>query len=556
MLMLAGACTLSTGAELPTSAENSSNVAQLMANPSGRAPLTAALQIGLENVKDVNVTIDDGERRWSVPREWTDDPETGIPIAGMKPEKTHQILVQITLADGSVIEESLSHSTPGLPESLLEFPPINVIKSEPSRMEPGITFLSVRRRALGRGHWLTPAQLEFSVGWGSVVAIDHQGEVIWYFISDSRVSGIDRLQNGNILMHRANFSTLEIDLLGNIVGEFYADGRPQGPSQNPDAIAIKGQQTLHHQPKELPNGDFLAFSANAYTIEDYPTSELDPTAPRKTQNIMADTVVIFDRKGEQKWSWNTMDYLDPFRIGYDTFWSYWWTRGFDQHVDWSHGNGLSYNEEKDAVLVSLRNQCAVLSIDRTTKEINWILGRHDNWPEHLKSKLLTPIGELMWPCYQHNPRYTDKGTVIMFDNRSNGSKMPYEPRPENFSENFSRAVEFKVNEDDMTIEQIWTTGDKQDEDPCYSYAMSDAWRLPQTDNRLVIYAFCAPLDDSLTEDIMDETKRAGDDLPYGGRVVEYSGNEEVFRAEINDPNELIQWEVYGGFKSPEIYSKK
>ena len=83
--------------------------------------------------------------------------------------------------------------------------------------------------------------------------------------------------------------------------------------------------------------------------------------------------------------------------------------------------------------------------------------------------------------------------------------------------------------------------------------MSDAWRLPETDNRLVIYAFCAVLDDTLTEDIMDETKRSGDDLPYGGRVVEYAGEQEVFRAEVKDPNEIIQWEVYGGFKSSSIY---
>ena len=48
--------------------------------------------------------------------------------------------------------------------------------------------------------------------------------------------------------------------------------------------------------------------------------------------------------------------------------------------------------------------------------------------------------------------------------------------------------------------------------------MSDAWRLPVTDNRLVIHAFCIPLLEGLTEDIMDETKRAPDDLPYGGRV--------------------------------------
>ena len=54
---------------------------------------------------------------------------------------------------------------------------------------------------------------------------------------------------------------------------------------------------------------------------------------------------------------------------------------------------------------------------------------------------------------------------------------------------------------------------------------------------------------------MDETKRSVGDLPYGGRIVEYKDDEVVFRVDIEDPYDLIQWEVYGGFRSPVIYQK-
>ena len=229
--------------------------------------------------------------------------------------------------------------------------------------------------------------------------------------------------------------------------------------------------------------------------------------------------------------------------------------GFDQHVDWTHGNGLSYYPEKRAVLASFRNQCAVVSIDLDTKNINWILGKHDNWPEHLRDKLLKPIGDqFMWPCYQHNPRYTSQGTVIMFDNRANGAKMPFEPRPKNYSENFSRAVEYKIDDESMTIEQIWTTGDEQGEDPCYSFAMSDAWRLPETDNRLVIYAFCAVLDDTLTEDIMDETKRSGDDLPYGGVSWNMLANKRCLGQRSKTPMRLFNGRSMAASKAPQFTS--
>jgi len=531
----------------------------LVANPSGRVPLAAAIDFQAAEGLDVKLVVSDGDDRREIVNSKTfqrNGSSYRIPVVGLRADKLHQITLELKdPASGEATAYKFEHQTPPLPDNQLNFPPIIVDVAEPSKMEPGVTFMSIRRRYPERGHWLTEKQLNFTVGWGRIVAVNEVGEVIWYFESESRISGIDRLYNGNLLMHRANFSTLEVDVLGNIVNHYYAGDRKIGPPKNnPDAIAIKGLQTLHHQPHELPDGNFLAFSAYGVELENYPTSELDPNAPLATQMVMADKVVIFSPEGETLWEWDTMTELDPYRIGYDTFWSYWWTRGFDQHADWSHGNGLSYNKADDSILVSLRNQLAVLKIDRKTKQIKWILGRHDDWSEELQKKLLKPVGEpFMWFGYQHNPRYTDKGTVIMFDNRSNGARLPFEPRPP-FQDNFSRAVEYEINEDDMTVRQIWTTGDEQGEDPCFSNAMSEAWRLPITDNRLVFHAYCLPLWPELTEDIMDHTKRAADDLPFpGGPVLEFKGDELVFKLRVKDPDDLIQWEVYGGFRSSSFY---
>ena len=118
--------------------------------------------------------------------------------------------------------------------------------------------------------------------------------------------------------------------------------------------------------------------------------------------------------------------------------------------------------------------------------------------------------------------YAD-GNVIVFDNRANGARIPFEPRL-NYTDNFSRAVEYKINEENMTVEQVWTTGDTQGDDPCFSMAMSEAWKLPKTGNHLVFHSFCLPLKEGLTEDMMDETKRAGVDLPFGGGpILEFDG---------------------------------
>lgn len=526
---------------------------EFIVNPSGRVPLAAVIEFASNEQLDTHIEITDGQNSWdaSFDANSAEDGSYSIPVLGMRADREHEITLTLRSAGGEVHTETFRHTTPGYPDKL-SFPDIKVSVSEPDRMEPGVTFLSARRRALGRGHWLTEKQYEWSVNYGLLVALDNRGEVVWWFESPSRVAGIERLRNGNILMHRFS-SSLIIDMLGNALAEYYPEDNPMPPPDNPDAIPIRNQQTLHHQPHELPDGNFLAFTANGYPMKDWYSSESDPDAPREDAIIMADSVVIFTPEGEQIWTWDSMDYLDPWRIGRDTFWSYWWTRGFDQYRDWTHGNGLSYDPADDSILVSFREQSAVVKIDKKTKEIKWILGHHRGWPERLRDKLLTPVGDLLWPAYQHNPRVTHAGTIILFDNRPYNGAMAFEDYPP-IENNFSRAVEYEVDEDNMTVKQVWTSGDTQTEDSCFTYAMSDAWRLPETDNRLVIHAFCTPLIPGLGEDIMDETRRVTDDIYYpGGHILEYAGDEVVFQVDFGMEHELFQWNVYGGFRSPDIY---
>lgn len=527
---------------------------ELFENPSGNVPLAAVIEFRSDQSLDAVIEVSDGKNEWQATFSdgAAEEGQYTLPIVGMRAGREHAIRLALTAEDGSSYEQVFSHETSPLPLNPLEIPPLDVKISDTERMEPGILFLSVRRRALGRPAWLTQKQRRFATDWGMLIAVDQQGEIIWYYQSPFRTAGIARLSNGNILMHRTDFSTVEIDLLGNVVRQFYAEKRPLPPPENPDAIAIKGQQTLHHQPHELPNGNYLAFSANAHLIKDWYSDEYDPDAPRKDQLVMADTVVEITPQGETVWSWDTMEYLDPFRIGYDTDWAYWPVRGFPNHLDWTHANGLSWDSSDNSILVSLRNQSAILKIDYATKDIKWILGRHEDWPKNLQDKLLEPVGELLWPGYQHNPRMTHAGTVILFDNRAHGGARPFEKTPP-VQESFSRGVEYAVDEASMTVQQVWTSGDEQGDDPCYANAMSDAWRLPETDNRLLIFAFCAPLHEGLTQDPADETRRYLSDFPYGARIVEYADNDPVFRMEIVDGHDLVQWEAYGGFKTPEMY---
>jgi hypothetical protein len=523
-------------------------------NPNPRVPLAAILTYDAGAPATTRVDVTSGDEAWTI--EFDEDATAGLPLVGLKPARSYDFNVTATLEDGtSLIAERLSYRTPPLPPGLGDFPPIKVNVAKPSEMEPGVTFLSIRRRVPGRPHWLTPAQRRYSTEWGVIVAVDPEGDVIWYYESDRRVAGIDRLSNGNLLFHLTDARSQELDLLGNTVTEWYAADRPNGPPENPDAVPIRNAQTIHHQPLETPMGTFLSFSANARLIENYYTDEYDPDAPREDALVMGDDVIEFDREGNELWRWSTWDHLDPFRIGYELTEAYWHVRGFPDHLDWTHGNGLEYDPRDDSIIINLRHQDALIKIDRESGEIVWILGEHTDWSEELQKKLLKPVGEpFRWIYHAHNPRLTESGTIVLFDNGKFQAR-PFRPYAEP-EDTYSRTVEFEVDEEAMTVRQLWASHDRVTPDNCYSFAMGDAHWLPKTGNFLVVDSICDYRQEGLTQNEFDYSKRHIIDVFSWARVREYGGrdsNNVVFELEVRDTTEVLQWQIFGGFRTPSIY---
>ena len=182
--------------------------AELVINPSGRVPLAAVVRFESDATLDTTINISDGKNEWgaSFGAEAAKDGRYSIPVLGMRPSREHTITITLDEAGEAVHSQSFSHTTPDLPGPL-KFPMLDVKIAEPDRMEPGVTFLSIRRRALGRGHWLTEKQYDWSTKYGLLAAIDTSGEVVWWYEADSRTSGIAKLANGNIMMHRFDSAT-------------------------------------------------------------------------------------------------------------------------------------------------------------------------------------------------------------------------------------------------------------------------------------------------------------------------------------------------------------
>ena len=515
------------------------------------APLIASLSVGTRGGESLRVRIKQNDDVWTVTFPVSEGPYL---LLGFHPSGTAEITVQLSGQAGTATwPETLHHELQGVPTCPLEMPPFRTHKCDPDRMAGNFTFLTVRRRAVGRIPDMTMALRKWFTKWGMLVAIDNHGRVRWMRKLDKRAAGIEKLSNGNLFVHDTDSCSREIDVAGDTINAWYAKHRPQG--EHPGGIPVD-VRSLHHQPHQMPNGNFLALSGHSKVVKDWPASVHEPDKHKADREIVGDMIVEFSPDGEVVWSWDSFDHLDPYRTGYDALDAYWHVRGFPGAADWTHGNGVTYDPRDDSVLVSLRLQDCVLKIDRKSGDIIWILGDHGNWSHELQKKLLKPVGEhFRWPWHQHNPRITSEGTIVLFDNGIYGARPGQERLP--FHKSFSRGVEFRVDEEAMTVEQVWASALTDEDVKERTWAMGDAHRLEESDTALVIHSISMPHgrdDIGLDED--DRSMRYVAEFPSHARILEYNRQDIgdiVFDVTVKDETDLIQWEVFSGVRVDDLY---
>jgi len=77
---------------------------------------------------------------------------------------------------------------------------------------------------------------------------------------------------------------------------------------------------------------------------------------------------------------------------------------------------------------------------------------------------------MRWPYHTHAPSITPQGTILLFDN-GNYRARPFVPQflP---NKSYSRAVEYAIDTDNMSIRQVWES-DTPDSELMITYAMGD-----------------------------------------------------------------------------------
>lgn len=504
------------------------------------APLVRTIAVETDVPTRVELTIDDGSGnpRTVVAASEYKTSHVDVPVVGMRANRRAEVKVTLRDQAGTAVDapQSLFFSTPPLPA---DFPPIHATRPPENGVgvEPGWTLFAAWNLA-------GPATRTF------VVLLDEDGEVVWFFDSEKEelTKGytilVQPMANGNMLILAGNLFLMELTFTGEIVGKWFAASLH--PHLRPEGVIDIDTDTVHHEILDLPDAEeaaFLFLSSEERVLPNYPASEGDPGQTVPESRVIGDTIVEAKRDGTiVKWV-SLFDVLDPYRVVYDSLRDGWNTLyPGPQTEDWTHGNSVIIDPRDNTYIVSLRHQDAVVKFDREPPhQIRWILGDPGRWKQPWSDYLLAPMNGLQWPFHQHAPQVMSNGNLLLFDN---GNHRAIPPAPGLPSEQlFSRAVEYRIDEQAMTVEQVWAYGGPTD--PLhffYSSFLGDANELPTTGNVLVC----------------DGAKRIAPGSPVYARVVEVTRGPnpvELFEVFVRDDDPISpkNWAVYRAFRIQSVY---
>ena len=345
-------------------------------------------------------------------------------MLGLYPGTTNEVEVRITNSEEAYAVTTVNITTDPLPSYL---PDIDIVKAQTSSMGKGMHMagLHLAGGTVFRTH---------------PIIFDNNGDVRWMlnlFDLGEITWPIHRFSSGRITIANGN-GIYEYDMLGNETNFWTIDG-----------------YRAHHDMIEMPNGNFLV------SVQKYGTTILSEGA---TITSTDDFFIEFNpESGTIVDEWDLREILDVDRhdIG-------------NGGGDWFHMNACTYSPDDDCFILSGRNQ-GIVKVNRDN-ELVWIMSPHRGWGKAGETGegaetapfLLEAVDgggaaysaevqdgaerhdDFDWPWGPHAPMITEDGNIFLYDNGYN--------RQYGTASQYSRAVEYAIDENNMTVTQTWAYG--------------------------------------------------------------------------------------------------
>ncbi len=386
------------------------------------------------------------------------DNSFSVPLGGKPPTKTHSIAVlglradspftfDVTTTDAASrsATTSVDYTTGPLPAVI---PPVQVVQNDKTRTSPGYTMLDLWA-------WTaTPPTAYMDGTRSSIVIVDGDGQVVWYWLSTSSPpTDPKKLPNGDIsfLSGGGDPSWIEIDMMGSPVRTY--------------SSTQLGLDYLQHEIFPEPGtAHYLGLSSQLRSISGYPTVDGGTT----TYSVVGDVVAEFDSDGGVLNQWSDFDMLDPHYEGdpvefNDPYWNFHY-KDAGPTKDWTHGNAVVVDPTDGNILASSRTLSWIYKFDRNDgglPKLLWRLGPGGDFA-------LTNTND-GFQYNQHGANVLPNGHVMAFDNGSD------RPNDAGVSGLYSRSVEFSLDTTNMQATIVWQY---QESPPFYSFFLGSSYPLP------------------------------------------------------------------------------
>ena len=268
------------------------------------------------------------------------------------------------------------------------------------------------------------------------VILDRDGNVVWYHIDQvipkTRILGVQPSCDGeSVWFDSINAVGDQLDMAWIVRVSW-------------DGTEVHHFEVLEHNHDfvELPDGSVGTLFHDVRTMGE--------------DEVRGDRIVEVQPDGSIVEVWSVWDYF-PYEV-----------EVYPEGTGWTHANALEYLPHEDAYYVSLRNFGAIVRVERSTREVVWVLG-----------------GEYSDFAFQGNSPFADQhgfeildGSMLVFDN---GTVNRYE----------SRAVGLDFDSGAWTIDETWAY---LSDPPMFVPAGGDVKRLP-SGNTLVTWSTAGQIDE-------------------------------------------------------------
>lgn len=449
--------------ELLKSGDYNEDSIYVKVDPYDASPLSALLLFQTEEAMKVEISVAGKDEESTIKNsfeEYTTD--HSIPVLGLYADKDNEVTVKLTNEAGTSVEKKVTIKTGALAKSIAD---IEVNEADTEKMAIGDSELTFVVPSTKRAY-----------------AFDANGDVRWYSTRyNSHI--FKELANGNLLYltkESNDADTYNVLLETDYLGKIYNRYDFSSSSASNDTGESEGEMTvIHHDGIELPSGNLLL------TVND-------------GSNYIEDTMIEINREtGEIEKTIDLKDILpESFYEEYDS------TSREGGKIDWFHQNSVDYDEADNSIIISGRHQDTIMKIDYSTNEIKWIMGNSSGWPESYQKYFLDgdikvsggQHAAIVLPDQDDNAETTD---ILYYDNNISVTR-----GDEADSEKYSEARQVRINEEDRTIEEVWTFGEDLGE-AYFTKIIGSARYLTDNGNRLVNFGY---REEGKTSSIMEVTE--------------------------------------------------